>query len=298
MARALVTSSQARWQTPRRRWLAPALGVCALALLPACTTGLVYNRMDWVVSWYVNGLVDLDEAQEAELRRMVDRTMSWHRQTQLPKYVALAEELAASADRPLSTAEVEARYQQVSGYLDEFMQHVIPDAAPLLRTLSASQLAELRDSLEEDNQDLWEDYAGATRDQRRGRRLKTTVRVLQRFVGRLSTGQRATVESDLTGMNDVSEQWLGRRRFWQEEFLRLLGSPLPEAEFASALQHMALDPNQFDSADYRRQVDHNRRIVTAMFADLSGGLSASQQRHLQRKFLEYAEDLHKISAAP
>lgn len=298
MSWAPVNSSHAIRREVPRRWRILAVGLCALLVLPGCTTGMAYKRMDWLVSWYVNGLVDLDESQEAHLRRIVDNTMAWHRQTQLPKYVALAEELAAESNRPTSAAQLEARYQQVAGYLDDFLQHVIPDVAPLLRSLSASQLAELRENLAEDNEDMWDEYAGTTPEKRAARRAKTTLRVLQRFVGRLRSAQSAAVKADLAGMDDVSEQWLGRRRLWQEKFLLLVASPPPGAEFAAALQHMALNPNQFDSVDYRRQVDRNRGIVMGMLAELSTGLSDTQRQHLQRKFLEYAGDLQTIIGSP
>lgn len=283
---------------PRGWWRAGrclAAGLLLLIVAPACTTGLVYQRMDWVVSWYVSGFVTLSDRQDEQLRAVVRKTMAWHRETQLPRYVGLLEELAANADAPVSAEQLEARYQQVSGYLDDFLRQVIPDVAPLLRTLSAAQLDELQENLEEDNQDLWDELAGATPEKRQARRNRTAVRSLQRFVGRLSSEQRVLLESGLSEMRDLSESWLDRRRHWQERFVGVLRAPPPGPRLAVVLEDLALNPDQFDAPDYRRGVEHNRRVIMRMLAGVSAGLSERQQQHLHRKFLELAADLQRIS---
>ena len=61
-----------------------------LVSVAGCTAGFVYNRLDWLVSWYVNGLVSLDDAQEEQLRTSVRRTLAWHRETQLTRYIGFS----------------------------------------------------------------------------------------------------------------------------------------------------------------------------------------------------------------
>jgi hypothetical protein len=274
---------------------AVVVALLAIVLLPSCTTGLVYNRIDWVVSWYVNGLVSLNEGQEAELHRMVHQTMEWHRQSQLPAYVTFLERLSAESARPSSAATMEARYQQVSRYMDDLVRQVMPEAASLLRTLSAEQRLELRENLEEANQELWDDYGGATPEERAQRRYKNALRTLQRFVGRLNEEQRRGVSAQLATMHDVSGLWIERRRAWQARFLKLIESPPPGQAFVSALENLAINPNQFDDADYRRKVEDNRRIIMQMLSGLSGDLDQRQRARLQERFLDLAEDLQRIA---
>jgi hypothetical protein len=265
--------------------------------LSGCAAGFVYNRLDWLVSWYVNGLVSLDSAQEQQLHDMVHRTLDWHRSTQLPRYISLLEEMADETAQPVSADRLEQRYQNIAGLLDDFLQHVVPDAAGLLRTLSPDQVAELKENMTVDNEDLWEEFAGNSPEVRQKRRTKNAMRALQRFVGRLSEDQRVTVATRVSAMHDVSDQWLDRRQHWQRRFFDLLLAPPPGALFDAALLDLALNPNQFDSGDYRRTVDGNRRAVMEMIAELSHGFSSQQREHLRRKFREYGDDLRRITAA-
>ncbi len=281
---------------PRQVALRATVMLVILAGLSACTAGLVYNRLDWVVSWYVNGMMSLDDAQERQLREIVRKTMHWHRETQLPGYVLLLERMADESDRPATVERLEQFYREVGIFLDDFIRQVMPDVAGFMRTVSSAQLAELAESFEEDNEDLWDEYAGVTPEIRHKRRVKNAVRFIQRFVGRLTDEQRALIDARLAGMYDISDQWLERRRHWQNRFFSLLKATPPDPGLEAALLDMALDPNQFDSAEYHRRAEENRKLVMSMIADLSVGMSPRQREHLRRKFQEYADDIEKIAA--
>ncbi len=278
----------------QRGWRGALIALVALAVLTGCMAGFVYDRIDWVVSWYVGGLVTLDEQQEAELRRLVRQSLHWHRQTQLPRYVALLEEFAAAADEPVTAVDLERYYQRSVELFDDVLRQVVPAAVPLLLSLSPGQVAQLREGLAEGNDELWEEYAGETAERRATRRTKAALRVLQRFVGRLDAGQRAFVAAGLAPMHDVAVSWLDRRRLWQERFLGLLAAPPSGPVMAAALLDLALDPNQFDPPDYRRQVTDNRAVVLGTLAGLSAGFGGKQRVRLRDKFREYARDLQQL----
>lgn len=269
--------------------------LCLLAT--GCTAGFVYDRLDWVVSWYVNGLVSLEEPQERLLRDIVRRTLAWHRETQVPRYVELLERLDRETDVPVTPEYLEQCYQEMLGLMDDFIRHVVPEAAALLRTLDADQIAELGANLEEGNEEMWEEFAGADPGKRLKKRERGAVRAIQRFTGTLGSEQKVLVAERIGGMADVSEQWIERRRHWQQRLLGLLREPPPGAGFEAALRDLALEPDRFDTPDYRRKVEANRAVVMTMMADVTNSLSERQRAHLGRKFTEYAADLRRIGAA-
>ena len=78
------------------RWLV----VAALAVgLTGCGLGLVYPRLDTVVGFYIEGLVTLDKAQSAELKRILAGNLEWHRRSELDRYSAFLRELAVAVER-------------------------------------------------------------------------------------------------------------------------------------------------------------------------------------------------------
>jgi hypothetical protein len=277
---------------PHRRWLAALVATLALT---GCASGFVYDRLDWVVAWYVDGLVSLDDAQDQRLHDLVHVTLDWHRRTQLPKYVRLLDEMAVEAAAPLDAGVVARRYAEIGALLDAFLRQVNPGAAGLLGTLRPDQIQELAANLEEENAELWEDLAGDTPEQRSERRLRSALKALQRFYGRLTPPQKALVEARLKQMTDVSGHWIERRRHWQERFLAALGAP-PPAGLEAELLDLMLHPDQFDTPEYRRAVTANRQVVFEMIAELSVTLTPEQRRHVQRKLGGWADDLREIAA--
>jgi hypothetical protein len=263
--------------------------------MSGCTSGFVYDRLDWVVSWYVGGFVTLDDDQDRRLDALVGSTLDWHRRTQLPLYVRLLDELATEAAAPVDAATVARRYAEVEGLLDDVIRQVNPGVAELLGSLRPDQVDELARNLAEDNEELWDEYAGATPERRRAQRVKGAVKALQRFYGRLSPAQKALVEARLQRMTDVSEDWIERREHWQERLLASLATP-PAGGLEAELLDLALRPNQFDTPTYRERVEANRRVVFEMVAELSATLTEKQQRHVAREFRSYAQDLREVAA--
>lgn len=271
--------------------------VCVLPVLAGCATGFIYQRMDTVVSWYVDDYVTLDTVQEAELRRIVRGTLKWHRREQLPQYVALLEDMAAQAHRPHRAEEIEARYQQFRGEIEQFLLTATPAWTPLLRTLSPQQRIELEQAMADELREQADEIAELDADERRERRDDEVLKVLQRFVGRLDREQRDLVIARLAGLQDVTEQRLERRRDWQREFFGLIDAVPPEAELQSALRRLVIGLDPPEPPGYRRQMESNRDVIVAMLADVSATLNDSQRQRLREKLLELAADVQRISEA-
>jgi hypothetical protein len=273
----------------------PWCGAVAAALLfLAGCAGFVYQRLDWLAVWYVNGMVSLEEAQERQLRDIVRSGLDWHRSTQLPLYQEFLSQLDRDTDGPMSVALVEQRYEDMVSLWDPLVSRLVADSAPLLASFTAGQRTELFESIAEDNEEIWDEYAGSTPEARRKRRSKTTIRVLQRFMGHLDAEQRALVNARLDGLHDVAEEWLMRRRAWQAQFRAVLEGDTAEPAFSAALRDLALRPDQFDSAEYRRKVEENRQIVFGMLAELTSLMTGAQRERMGRKLREYSADLEAI----
>ena len=74
-----------------RSLLRPILSLLAVLLLAACTTTFMYRNLDWLIPWYVNGMVDIDRAQKAELKQHLAPLLEWHREEELRRYLVLLE---------------------------------------------------------------------------------------------------------------------------------------------------------------------------------------------------------------
>lgn len=54
-----------------------------LLLLSACSSSLVYNNADTLLSWWIGKYIDFTDAQQPLVDQTIDEWLTWHRQNEL-----------------------------------------------------------------------------------------------------------------------------------------------------------------------------------------------------------------------
>ncbi len=273
-----------------------ALVAVAVVLLTGCTVRFVYNQLDWLTVWYLNGFFSLEEPQEQQLRDIVARNLEWHRTTQLPRYAELCRRLDAELGTELGADYFRARFAEMEALWIDFMTQLAPDAAAFLRTLDAEQQAELRENFAESNAELADEYSGRSREVRQRKRDRAVVKNLQRLTGRLTREQKDLVR-DYTGrFHDLTDAWLVRRERWQSAFLDLLAEAPEPRVFEARLVELLATPDALDEPDYRERVEANKQLSFEMLAALTASLSDKQRARFRRRLGNFAEDFELLAA--
>jgi hypothetical protein len=280
------------------RWRLPMLAILASLLLTGCVVRIAYNQLEWLTRWSVSGYLDLDDSQERMVREIIGRNLAWHRTTELPQYAAYMRELRAGLSGQVSAEFMARQYATTLVIWDRTLLQISPDIAQLLLTLSDEQVSEFFAEIEERNAELAEEYSGYRPEERRKKQDRSIVRAFRWFTGALSRDQEVLVKSYTAGMHDLTEQWLQRRRAWQAAFRELMENRADNVAFERQLTDLLLDPNQFDSTEYRRLVAANREIAFAMSADVLSSLSPKQKKHLDERLSSLAEDFDVLASTP
>ena len=269
--------------------------VCAL--LAGCSaTRVVYNQLDWVVVWYLNGFFSLHEAQEAQLREAVQNNLEWHRTTQLGRYAQFARRVHGDLDGEITREMLDGYYQAAIGFYDAALMRALPDVSAFFLALDQEQIDEFLENLDEHNEELWEEWAGETQEERAERREKQAIRGMKRVFGRLNGEQKKLIRAHAGRLHDVSAVWMESRRQWQVDFHALMSDRPQEPEFTRRLTILLLDPNREDPADYRELVAENRETMFAMTLAMIDSLSDRQRERLRQRLLRFARDFEILAA--
>lgn len=281
-------------RVPVRAWV--LVLALSLALGGCLSTRFIYNQVDWLLVWYLSDVFSLEKEQKQDLRLVVERNLDWVRTEQLPEYAQLLRELESSAsDGSLSVEQLQGQAESMIGLFDVFLRQVIPDMASFLGGLSDEQVADFVAKSEVKNEELWEEYAGATPEKRQERRQKSAVKNIQRFTGKLDDQQQALIAGYMTRMYDNSQEWMQGRRQWQADFQALVLERPPREELERRLEEIVLDPNYTDSEVYRQQVDANTVILFEMLVDLNTTLTDRQRDRMSERLLGFAEDFEALA---
>lgn len=287
--------TEARDRSPQMRLSARIIGVALLCLLIAgCSaTRLLYNQLDWLVVWYLNDYFSLSDEQRDDLRDTVERHLAWHRQSQLPKYAEFCRELDRQWAQGASIELIEQRYEELIEYWDALFEHAMPDIADFLLALTDEQIDEFVERVEENNQEMLEEYSGETFEERLKNRQKAIIKTTERLVGRLNDNQKGVIRQYVMSLHDNSEEWVEGRRVWQTRFTELLRER--PADFADRLSRLMIDPNQFDNVDYRAKVEENKQLIFDMYEVLLSSLTDKQRATLSKRLNRYARDFEMLA---
>jgi hypothetical protein len=291
-----MNASDTRRPAGAARRILRALATCCLGLaLAGCGLGLIYPRLDTVVGLYLEGLVTLDEAQSRQLEAVLAGNLDWHRDTELAKYATLLNDVAEA----IETGGDRADWQRASDEADRYWRNIFAQAAPgyaaLAATLTSGQVEELLANLAEQDEEEWREYADRTPSQRAARREKTVRRVLERFTGPLTAGQRDLVRDYCVAAPTVMAEWRENRRVWREALAAALASRHRQEPFAEAMTRLIARPDELWTPQYRAALARNRAAFIDLLVALDGTLTAGQRRAVSRELVALADEVRELA---
>jgi hypothetical protein len=180
-------------------WVAlPAL----LGLSGCSTIKVVYNNSDDLMYWWLDGYLDLQDAQKQFARDSLSELHRWHRQQQLPDYVALLKRIQTMAPNDITAAQVCAVTEDMRTSFVTLLRFVEPANAQLAAQLKPEQLQAMRKKFDKTNKTWRSDWLEPDADSRLRYRTKQALNRLEDFYGRLDKPQR-----------DVLQTWLSQSAF-------------------------------------------------------------------------------------
>jgi Family of unknown function (DUF6279) len=275
-----------------RRWrLAPLLA--ALALLAACSsTTFFYNRLDFLLPWYVGDYVELSAPQERELDRLLAPFLDWHRYQELPRYAALLQQAESMLDGGLSQAEVRALTREVELAGDRMQARALDWLLPMGEEISQAQVAEFIDNLREKQGELEEKYLERDAQEYREDTYDRLLDQCQDYLGRLSGDQREVLRRGVEAMQRSDTLWLEERAQWVDRLEDLLQR---DPGWQDRLRSAVAGRWTASSADYRSMYQHNLTVIQTTVTEVLNSRSERQDRHLRRRLNALREDFVALS---
>ncbi len=201
-------------------------------MLSGCSTiKLVYNQSDDLIYWWLDGYADLQDGQKQFTRDALADLQRWHRQQQLPEYIALLKRMQALAPQDITAAQVCAVTEDMRDSFIRVLRQVEPASTQLAAQLSPEQLRSVRKRFDKTNKDWRADWLDPSADERLRYRTKQATNRLEDFYGRLDKPQR-----------EALQQWLSTSQF--DPALSYAERERRQSDTLQTLQRIAVDGPQ------------------------------------------------------
>jgi len=258
-----------------------------LFLIGGCTVKSTYNRLDWILTQYLDSYVELTNEQQAELREYLASTLYWHRTTQLPAYISWLQRVKQDVAQDLTGAQVDQHTLELLLFWRALMMRFADDMAVLLPDLSPQQKAELFASFIEKNDEYRDDYIKVSRHQQRENYTERLQDSFDSWLGSLNQNQKKRIHAAAIEMQPIAAQSLQTRIRWQQELHTILVNHQDLATTREAMHTLFVNTETLRSASYKHMLEHNRQLVSRLIVDVSKTLSDKQRKHFNKRIDKY-----------
>ena len=260
--------------------------IFVLFLVGCTTTTFIYNRIDFLLPWYLGSYVELTRDQKQYLDELLIPFLDWHRSDELPKYLEIINRIENILDgeaKPENIATISLNVEE--SWLRIEMEALVW-LLPLASDLTDKQIQSFLQVMQKNATEYENKYLGRSEKDYRQDAYDKISDNLQRFMGDLSQQQLSLVKIYSKDMHRIDSVWLQNRK-------ALLISLSSILERDSGWKERLTRINQRDDS-YRDTYAHNLDVIYHLLAEVFNTRNEKQDQHLRRQLSKYRTDIETL----
>jgi len=262
-------------------------------IMSGCTTSFFYNRLDSLITWYVDDYVDLTYAQKQQLQQELQPALEWHRQEELQKNIRLLETIRSDVEQPVAVATVSQWTGEMLQSFRRVQLNLVDVALEFGTTLSDQQMQEFLDNVREKQQERRQEYlsrSDAEYIEDSYERLETR---LSKYLGNLNEAQQASLRQTVARLQRLDQIWLDDSENWLDKIQPYLRR---EPGWQSAIRALFANREAYRSPEYQLVFAHNLDVVNTAITRVLNLRNDRQQKILMAELDEFKEALLTLTA--
>jgi len=261
------------------------LGMIAV-IITACSFKSVYNRMDYLIPSYVEGMVSLDDVLEEKVQQRAQLLVNWHRNTQLKQYAQLLRTFQQDAGPQLNEERVLQHMATMESFWQSLLLRIDEEMAGLLPLLDADQQQELFASITSKNDAFREEYVDIDEEERIEVYSENINDICETWLGDTTQIQQREINKSAAKLQSSALLRLQQRLSWQNSIRKILQSS-DKTEVKSQRLLEFFQKNYGHNAELKAVTESNKRVIAQLIVQIFHSLSADQRRHFIDKTDEY-----------
>jgi len=266
-----------------------------ITAVAACTFKTVYNRLDYLIPEYIEGMVTLDDVLEEKLEQSTLVLLEWHRNTQLKQYADWLSALQRDMATQPTEQQVEQRITEMDLFWRSLSAKVNDEMADLLPLLNKEQQNELFMNIEDSNDEFREEYVDLTEEQRIEDYSERISDTYQGWIGELTDEQQRNVEQAATELVSTAELRLQRRLQWQRGIREILAEEETAQNKTGRLRQFLSGFEDIDDETMKEKSAINRGVIVRLTVQISHSMTEEQQAHFISKTNDYIRMLTELA---
>lgn len=267
---------------------------CALALAACSRIDLAYRNLDRLVPWSLGDYLAMNSEQKAMLDDRLREHLAWHCKTQLPGYLDWLDRVRGMvADDQVTDQALQQRTREAREAIGRVAEEITPSATELLRGMSDSQVAEMREAFREDISERQKKYVDTPLDKQIARRTERMEKRLTPWFGELTAVQKQRVQAWSQALGDQNREWIANRAHWQQQLL-LAMNQRNDASFEPRLATLLQRKESLWTPEYRAAYQNTEQQARSLLVDLVHQSTPQQRRYLLERLSKVRTDFSEL----
>lgn len=274
----------------------------ALALAACSAIRLGYNALPNLAYWWLDGYVDLQDAQAANVRQQLESLLAWHRANELPRVVDFLARMERIVPGDITPPQACAFLDEARARLAAAGAHAEPDATALAMGLDPRQLRQLERKFRRNDEKYFQDWLAPSPEEQRQKLLRQMTERFEMIYGPLDEPQRAVMRARIVQVPYEPSRILAERQRWQKELLQVLrrvARPGVAPADARAQLHAWLERVQHSpDPGFRGWQEGFIQEGCRTFALVHASTTPAQREQAVQRLRGYERDLRALIAQP
>lgn len=267
-------------------------------LLTGCSAKFAYNNINWLIYWYIDDYVELNNTQEDMFDDMLGDWILWHKREELPRYQQHLTDIASDIrNNNINQHSIMQHRDRARQHYVRAREHVASDLVTLAATLSQEQTLYLFANLEkrnvEDDEEFQED-AALDSQKRLEKWVARNKKGARRWLGRLSDEQEAFIATFYPRFESTRGFWLAYKREYQQQLRTVFALSQRDVVFQERLHALIVNPRQFRSPEFNTAMNVNTAASAEYLVGLMALSSDKQIAHLLDEIGNFQDDVRDL----
>jgi len=256
-------------------------------------TTFAYNQLDWLLPWYLNRFVNLDQQQERDLDSLLSPFLDWHRAEELPKYLQTFRDFEGLLDDEVTPADLERLEDEIEHAWVRLERRSLDWLINLAITLSAKQVDDFFRKLKKQQNKYEKKYLTRTDAEFVEGARKELIGILKKYLGSITPEQRKLIDSQLAELKRSDRTWLDERARWIDRVEKVLER---KPRWQDNLKKLLIDREKNLSEDYLMVYEWNTSVIRNIVARNLNSRSKKQDRKLRKELVKWQRDIETLIA--
>ncbi len=258
-----------------------------ITLVSACSLKTLYNRLDYLIPAYVEGMVSLDDVLELKVEQRAEVLINWHRNTQLVQYADWLRNVQQDAGPQLTGERLLQHIETLESFWKILSLKINQEMVMLLPLLDAEKRTELYASIADKNEDFRDEYIDIDEDERIESYSERVLENYENWLGELSDEQESSIALAAQKLQSSASLRLEQRLIWQKAIQQILDNNESAELKAEHLRTFFADFDISDHAEMNRISEANLQIIVQLTVAIVHSLTPQQKAYFIDKTNDY-----------